>query len=398
MYPYSKLIYFLLLIATIGICYYTGKKIARLSHMNSYWKSCLPIIFSFSCFYGLRFGRLIDWNLYYERYYNIAKGYETEYEPLFTLLCKISYFVGIPYHFFIFLCAVIYIMSLLALFKPYRNFIYAILPFVFIWNGGIEMLVRWCLAVPFLIIGYCRIRNKTIENGKVLWIDFFYFFFMSLCAFFIHEGTILLIPFLLIMLFVKRKINPLFIFICVLASNFIVTTQVFAVFTDLLNLFAISDKTDNYIGNFDMILNDGLKGEGLAEGTLINSIKNIIILSYPLLNTKQIMIEKKIAISDYNIWAIGIIFMPLLIQAEILDRYFHIMSLFIGIVVGGALSYNFNRWKKLSPILKFHSVIVVIFSIYTIIKGALQREGYQYFLFIWDKYPQETIPTYLFSN
>ena len=47
---------------------------------------------------GLRFGREIDYNLYYERYNEIGQDItKSTYEPVFNVICWSLNQVGIPY-------------------------------------------------------------------------------------------------------------------------------------------------------------------------------------------------------------------------------------------------------------------------------------------------------------
>lgn len=66
----------------------------------------------FSVFYGLRFGRLIDYNHYY--YFRYIEIEETpsyyDYEYLFTKFVYLLNYVGCPYWIFIYICSFLFVI------------------------------------------------------------------------------------------------------------------------------------------------------------------------------------------------------------------------------------------------------------------------------------------------
>lgn len=400
MYDNVRLIYSLFLFSTIAVLFITGKEISKTKGKKNYWKYSIPIILMYSAFYGLRFGRQIDWNVYYHNYYGIGYGVGGyKYEFLFTQICKLFVYLDIPYFVFISFCAALYIIALLRLFKPYSSYLHWILLFLFIYDGGIELLVRWCLAVPFVLYGYCHLRESVKSNALIPFDKREIIIYLVSCTIgvLIHEGVILLIPFFLIMLFINKRIPSFVIFVGILFTSFFASTDIFSVFTDYLNIFTISEKTTNYIDKFDQILTVGLKGDGLRERTIWNTLKNIFMFTYPLFCVGKFIKSYKIATSDFNIWAIGIIFMPLLTKAEILDRYYYTMSLFMGVIEGGAIAYSYKNWRSQHLWYKVYTHIMVLLVIYVITRGIILREGYE-LLFIWDAGQRETLPLQLFRK
>ena len=97
MYDHVKSIFWIFSIVLLWSFAYSGKKLSQTQHDKSYWKyAALPILV-FTSFYGLRFGRLIDYNLYEVRYQALGNHLDDEYELLFQYLCHWGASFGIHY-------------------------------------------------------------------------------------------------------------------------------------------------------------------------------------------------------------------------------------------------------------------------------------------------------------
>ena len=96
---------------------------------------------------GLRFGRGIDYNLYYDVYDQIENSsLETNHEVLFISLCKLLIFLGIPYQGFILLCSFILITCGISFLKKHSEVLLYSLPLFFLVSLLAENLIRWFLG------------------------------------------------------------------------------------------------------------------------------------------------------------------------------------------------------------------------------------------------------------
>lgn len=398
MYPYSKLIYVVFLLSCFILSFYSGKRAASTRTTKEYWKACLPAILLFSSFYGLRFGRLVDYNLYFDRYTGLGKsllyseGIGDTYEFGFAHLCHFLAGIGVPYQLFIFLCALLFILSLTALLRPYKQSLAFSFPILYFYNGALEMLIRWCLGVPFLLLAVALLERRGCKfSFKTLAI----YAALSLAACSMHSGLIVLAVAFYLLSFVRFTIKPVWIFILILITEFVASTQIFLVFSDMLRLLNISDRAEFYIDRFDDSMLHGFKGNGLRVASFINKIKNIVIFTFPLYLTNVILRKYKVSTFFFNIWALGVILQPLLSQAEILDRMMAVQLLFMSVVLAPALHHTIKNWSSEPLYVKVHFVLCVGFIAYTIIRSTIEREWFEE-LFIWDADGRDTLPVQLF--
>ena len=93
-----------LLFETINliIFIYAGLKIRYLKNNSLYWRYAILPIISYCICRGLRFGRGIDYNLYYDVYQLIGWDFNsTNHEFLFKCINGFMYQLGLPYQAFI---------------------------------------------------------------------------------------------------------------------------------------------------------------------------------------------------------------------------------------------------------------------------------------------------------
>ena len=128
-----KVIYITLKLLEFIVFYISGKQLSKTKTNKSYWTIAIFPILIFSIVEGLRFGRMIDYNLYAIRYFTLGNGIEgvdKEYEPLFDFLFTGAYNIGLPYYMFIFLQCFLLIFSILHLYKNFKNSLPYALPIV----------------------------------------------------------------------------------------------------------------------------------------------------------------------------------------------------------------------------------------------------------------------------
>ena len=193
-----KFNYIVLKLLLFAVFLIFGWILSKTKSNKTYWIIAFIPILTFGIVEGLRFGRMIDYNLYYFRYIDIGQGViEEQYEPLFLLICYTLYNCGVPYYIFIFLQCSFLMFSTIMLMKNYREIVaYALpfIPFLFLMN---ENFIRWYLAFSFILLSV----NALIKNKKnVSWVwaicgvlvhfGFFFYFFFLLCHKFFNRVTI----------------------------------------------------------------------------------------------------------------------------------------------------------------------------------------------------------------
>lgn len=100
---FIRFVYIFLNVVNIFVFIFVGNRLQHCKTNKTYWKNAFWIILSYSILMGLRFGRLIDYNIYFERYQDIGKNFiDSEYEFTFKVLCWCFYKLGLSYKVFIF--------------------------------------------------------------------------------------------------------------------------------------------------------------------------------------------------------------------------------------------------------------------------------------------------------
>ena len=77
----SHIIYFVLSLLVMYVAYKNGKRLSSLNNVKIL--SFSPVIIAYTLFAGLRWGRGVDYNVYYYVYQEIGKGYNEGWEPFF---------------------------------------------------------------------------------------------------------------------------------------------------------------------------------------------------------------------------------------------------------------------------------------------------------------------------
>ena len=76
--------YIFINLTTILIFFIVGLKLSHAKKSTDYWRIAFWAIAAYAISMGLRFGRMIDYNLYAERYISIGEHPAwSEYEPVF---------------------------------------------------------------------------------------------------------------------------------------------------------------------------------------------------------------------------------------------------------------------------------------------------------------------------
>ena len=195
MYDHVRLVFWIFSILLIWSFIYSGKKISNTHSDKSYWKfAALPIVV-FTLFYGLRFGRLIDYNLYAIRYYDLGKHLDDEYELLFRYVCHWGASLGIHYQFLILSITFLVIFSAFLLFKDvkYRKSLFYILLIFLSVIAPIEQLVRWYFAAAFYIFAIFYFSKS----------DYVKFGIFSVCACLTHIGYVPLIAIFIVLYYIR---------------------------------------------------------------------------------------------------------------------------------------------------------------------------------------------------
>ena len=336
-----RFIYILLKLILFFIFCCGGFMLSKTTTRRSYWTTAIIPILAFAIVEGLRFGRLIDYNLYYFRYIDIGQGGDQFYELMFSVICYVLYNCGIPYHIFIFLQCLFLIYATLLFFENYKGAVKYALPIVlglYILN---ENFIRWYLAFSFILLSI----NSTIKEKKAwAWI-------WAICGVLTHFGFF----FYLIILLGKGLLNrvtikPIISTGLVLISTFFITiTEIGGFIVLVSNLFlklgigSLSDGLNIRLSQSADLVSGYVGTMGMMETSFMGNIRYILSCLPGIYWGRKYMQTYKNGIYIYNLFIIGAIFNPLLSMVEMLGRISSSLLMFLSIVSGVVFIKKLNN-------------------------------------------------------
>lgn len=390
MYDHVKFVFWAFSILLIWSFVYAGMKISKTQSDKSYWKiATLPIIV-FTLFYGLRFGRLIDYNLYAVRYHNLGHIMDDEYELLFRYLCHWGASLGIHYQYLILFVTLLVILSIFYLLKDIRyrkSLFYILLAFLFIVTP-IEQLVRWYFAAAFYIYAISFfVKSNYIKFG-----------FFALCACLIHIGYVPLLAFFIVIYYIRIQLIPCNVCIILLViSVFLGDTKILDNLTPYINILSMNDKSSQYVDNFSTLVTEGSRNIGIREVGFTTQLRIILAYSFPILFLKDLA-KNGVQYWTINTYCIAILLYPIFSKVEILDRYVNIFMLIsVPIIEGMSFYLFFHRFRQWKIPMKWFGILSLIANIYPLLSYLFGRKEWWYMLFIWDANGRDTLPLFYFQ-
>ena len=186
----------ILLLATMFLW---GHMLSKSFSSRAFWQKALVPILIYGVVIGLRFGRMVDWNLYYFRFLEIGKNFDnSDYEILFKIFNYIFYSIGLPYWSFIFCESLLLMFALLFLFKNFKKELFFILPLCLDLIHNNELYIRWYFAVSFFVVAISFLISSKPKKA--------YFFFLISCLF--HYGMVPLLPILFFAKYLNKYAIP----------------------------------------------------------------------------------------------------------------------------------------------------------------------------------------------
>lgn len=321
MIPY---VYCILMTIMLVLLYWAG---IQLKHE---YKICsisgILAMLAFTLNEGLRFGRGIDYNLYWDMYVDTYKGWDFDQNVGFLLFEKCFIFFGLPYQSFILFMSFMFIFATLMLMKHYKEVVMYALPlWVFYSKDSVANMVRWYLAYSFILIGLSYLL-KTDKKRLLYYVSF------SLIGSTIHYA-IFPIPliFYLVSLREKPLLSPkigvaLFLFIAIFyeAGMLLPLANVLTILSQL-PLFV---KFGGYGNSMEFWLTDNALGKEAHVGFFMAVQFCLLIVAGYYCCQKS---GKKYVFA-YNLFLIGALLYMIGINVELLFRYMNTFYFFMAIV------------------------------------------------------------------
>ncbi len=365
-----------------------GYKMSKAKSQKQYWQYAVFPILTYCVSMGMRFGRMIDYNLYADRYYELGRNFNAyDYEFLFKGLCYVLNSLGLSYQFFILLCSFLIIYAVIFFIKDYRKATPYIL-LLFLWEGiTVENYIRWFLGISFFLFFITFLKRGEFKKSTLF----------AIIAFLFHSGIFPLIGICLILYKLKIKYNPIIVQILLVVSIFLGSIQILNFLTPYMSFLSINDKAAGYTDSFEQIVNGEFGYVGYrASKELITQLRILVAYSFPIYIIPKLVEKLKISDFDSNVFIVAIIATPLLTQVEILDRYSTALLILSIVASGSAYYYSIARFKTLSIFFRCFCVLSLIAYVYPVLSGIFQRTEWYKMLFIWDANGREALPLMYF--
>ena len=378
----SHIIYFVLSLLVMLVAFKNGKRLSCLNNVKILNFS--PVIVAYTLFAGLRWGRGVDYNIYYYVYQEIGKGYNEGWEPIFYAIVKGFSFIGFPWQIMVLFMSFLLILSFSLYLKQFNKQLYVILPLLVLNLIDAENLQRWYLAFSFFLICAYSWQNK-FHNHKVIALLFL------IASILTHYGFVMPIMIFIGLWVVCKKYNlsPHIICCVYLACVFSFKTDMMLYFEQYINMFNIGGRFSMYQAN----TSGWLTGEVDALDTpsniasLSKIVPNILLiyLGAYWMKTENGLKYKYI----YVIAVFSIVFSPIASQIELLYRVNSVLTIFKIIMI--AILYDSYRKRKLKKsIISALVLVVFVLKLYTMVSYPLICDKIDTY-FIWDSQGKPTL-------
>ena len=377
-------IYSLLYLLTMFFLYISGKYIAE--ERMPYWSAALIGIIAYTFDEGLRFGRGIDYNLYYELNKEIVSGSNDTYEYLFVQFLKGNAAIGGSWQVAVFIMSLFFIFSVYVFMQDFKKVSPYALPLVIPVFFVAENLMRWFFSFSFVLIGM-----HFLFKGKLL--DKFIYWGLCIIAILVHKAMIP-IAFLFFMLRYQKKAIcsfPVALALFLFLSTFF-STEYMISFIDLFQALSFLARTENYANNAEYWLSGGYGGN---EVKLSISIVFFMIVSLYIAYRYEKLYSPKYMLL-FNLFILGFIFYPFYRRIELFARYGYLLTCFSIIFTG--VAFRLHCINKIR--IPYALILVFILSVANLMRTHIvpSFSNPKCYLFVWDKKGKEYIDAQYFFD
>jgi len=375
-----QLIFIVIKIVMYFFLYIGGNAMARSCNRAQYWCCAILPIMAYTFSSGLRFGREIDYNLYYFEYNDIVLGRTDffEFEPIFTITTLfLGKLCGLEWQYMVVFMSFFLIFSCVVFLERYKEVSAIALP-LFVFNMRLaENTMRWFFAFSFLLIALSYFKNSKYTLRK----SYYSFAFFSFLAVMTHYfmGVVIII-YILLMIPKKCILGPK-LSICVFAVSILFSSPLMfgGFIDDVARLEFLTGRFEHYAANAEMyITGEGTEGyDGMDYSSYIYSVF-MILVGYRIVQLKPSLVL------PYNIALIGIFTAPLLSKLEIGLRIRYVFFSFQFLILAYTFVYILHNRVKRSLIMKLICIILILNMIRTQITIPLDLPDSK-LLYVWDR-------------
>ena len=371
-----KIMFVSLRIVLLLVFFISGYFLSKSKTDKQYWKIAVFPIVAFAIISGLRFGRDVDYNIYYHIYSGSIIRNE---EFLFSLFVNSFNNLNLPYYSFVLFCSTFFIICFLYLLCKFKNAAFYILP-LFLIIGGIENYIRWYPAFGFVLIAVGKLIEKRYLTVACL----------AIASYFMHEGMIIILfTIAMFYLFTNKKIlfTPKISVLLLAVTLFLSSVEYLQSLVSILDYFQfgfLSEKGLYYVEKAGKIASGGLR-TGVYEKTGLSEIRWFICYAFPLYFGGKYFEENKLEFPAwlYNLSAFSIIIMPVFTLVELFNRISSALMCFSIIAVGVTI-FVANKQRFTNKKTYFYLIVCFMLFLSSIIITSFNRTEDNKMLFIWD--------------
>ena len=384
--------YVLLKLALVISAFVAGYLMSKSKNSVQFWRGAFVAVLAFAVVEGLRFGRLVDWNIYYIHYQEIGKGIsDKSFEPLFQLICKFLYRIGVPYWGFVAMQCSFLMFSCCLLFQDYKKYaVWMLPPLIYVLYMN-ENFIRWFFAASFLFVCLYYMQKESRKRMVLFYV----------AAVMCHSGMIIFLPIILFeKILDKYCLKRQVMAVLFLAFTFFISIQQLQFLTTIASF--LSKIGLGQLGHLDGYLKSAnylINGRGAADlGFFYRSFSNQIrlVLEYlPLiLLAPKFVKQYRLGNLFYNLFVLGAVLDPVFSMVEILGR-FSCVLLFFSTIVGGIVYYHVIVLKEAPRNTRVLCLISFICGVWPSVSIVFANHAFYDMTFIWDRGYMEYLPTVL---
>lgn len=357
------------------ILYLSGEYLRKRYKLLSF--AGVAAILAYTLNEGLRFGRGIDYNIYWRDYDHLAAGWQLEKEPVFIFLQQFFISLDLPFQALTLFMSFMFILGVLCLMRNFKMVLpLALSLFVFYSLSNVENMVRWYLAYSFILIGLSFLLYEKHLNRKYI------FWCVIGCS--IHLA-IIPIPFIFYILYLKKGVllHPFISIPVFFLIYFLFDTQIMLNFADLMNFItSTTGAFENYSERTEYWLTGGFAG--IEKSGRIAPIDLLYNCTLTFMGYKAVRQMGRNYIFAYNLFVIGMLIYPISLKIELVERYDRIFYFFRGVVSASAI-YMYIIWKRITTyyIVWIPTILIYVSSIRGIVTPLKVNE--KFLLYVWDK-------------
>ena len=366
----EHIIYLVLKFLTFLIFIFSGKKMSKSKTDTNYWKIAFFPIVAFTLNEGLRWGRGVDYNLYYNTFEQMVNtGLIEGFEPLWTVfIYSIGVLLGLPWQIAVIMMSFFLIWAALFFFKDYRDVLMYVLPLFYIVVNIAETLARWYFAFSFVLLGMALMNKKKI---------FWYLCLIGAVA--IHYGFIInVLLFYFIEKWKKPILNPYVSLIMMLGMYVLFQPEFLGGMLGMFKFLGNVERYEKYEDNLDY----WLTGEGNEYSGI--SLTVFAIYAITIFYGRKLLSEDNTKLTSvYNFAVVGMILSPALLQIELGVRICSVLSFFYVVIFGYILKQSFSHSNNKGALPFVFAFLFLLLILRLEIQKPFELEKDEV-LYIWD--------------